>query len=331
MSTNETVLRQITMLRLIPRHPRKIDASSIKQRLHDAGYDIDIRTIQRDLNKLSQAIPIVTDNARPQGWSWQANAASLELAALDAPSALTLKMVEQYLTPLLPRSVLEHLRPWFDTATGVLNTSSQGLGQWSEKVRVIPNAQLQRPPAISPEIQSTIYQALLEEQRVALQYQRRGAARPQQYVVSPLALVVRDNLIYLICTFWDYPEIMQLVLHRAHGATLLDEPVARPDGFDIDQYIAAGNLGLPVTGSPIRLEAEFTMRVAGLLQERPLSADQTVTPIDDLRSLVCASVYDTKELRWWLQGFGSEVRIIAPDPLREEFRRTAQELMQLYA
>ncbi|WP_158597862.1 helix-turn-helix transcriptional regulator [Noviherbaspirillum saxi] len=318
------------MLRLIPRQPRRIDAKTIRERLKEAGYDIDVRTVQRDLNKLSQTVPIVADNAKPQGWSWQAGAASLDVAALDAPAALTFKLVEQYLSPLLPQTVLEHLQPWFDTAEGALNTSDNGFARWCDKIRILPAVQPQIPPPVGSDAQAVLYQALLEQRRVVLHYQRRGATAPRDYVVSPLALVVSENVIYIVCTLGERPDVRHLALHRLREARLLNETFAPPDGFDIDQHIAQGAFGFPISGKNLHLEAEFTTRVAGLLQERPLSADQIVVAVNDTRSIVRATVQDTKGLRWWLQGFGTEVRVLGPDFLKEEFRRTAQQLAQMY-
>jgi len=67
----ETLLRQWAMLRLIPRYPRRIDTGRIRDELLQVGYDITLRTIQCDLNKLSAVLPLVSDQSKPQGWWWQ--------------------------------------------------------------------------------------------------------------------------------------------------------------------------------------------------------------------------------------------------------------------
>lgn len=67
----ETMLRNFLMLQELPVYPRKISTSELKARLQSVGFETTIRTIQRDLNKLSGVFPLLTDNAKPQGWSWQ--------------------------------------------------------------------------------------------------------------------------------------------------------------------------------------------------------------------------------------------------------------------
>jgi predicted DNA-binding transcriptional regulator YafY len=50
----------------------------------------------------------------------------------------------------------------------------------------------------------------------------------------------------------------------------------------------------------------------------------------DGRVLLQATVLDTLELRWWLQGFGDKVEVLAPKALREEFRDAVQRMAKMY-
>jgi hypothetical protein len=56
----ETVLFTLELLRHIPRS-RKVSASELHEQLSSAGYDRDIRTIQRQLKTLSEHFPIELD------------------------------------------------------------------------------------------------------------------------------------------------------------------------------------------------------------------------------------------------------------------------------
>ena len=68
----DTVLRQLAMLRAIPPAPRKISTSMLRDRLIEEGFAVDIRTVQRDLGKLSTLFPLACDGrSKPHGWSWR--------------------------------------------------------------------------------------------------------------------------------------------------------------------------------------------------------------------------------------------------------------------
>ena len=69
---SDTILRQISMMELIPRHPAKTYSNELKSKLSNLGYETTLRTIQRDLHELSRIFPIVSDERiPPYGWSWK--------------------------------------------------------------------------------------------------------------------------------------------------------------------------------------------------------------------------------------------------------------------
>jgi predicted DNA-binding transcriptional regulator YafY len=318
MST--TLSRTMAMLRHIPRYPRKVDANALLQRLESAGYGISLRSIQRDLNDLSSILPLVSDNARPQGWSWQADADPFHLPFLDPQAALTFHLVERHLNTLLPESTLDYLAPWFRTAAAVLEANDKGVTRWPDKVRVLPRGLRLQSPPIDPGVHATLYDALLQERQVTVRYLQRQANEPKEYLVHPLGVVTRDTVIYLVCTMWSFTDVRQLALHRMRSATMLAEACSRPAGFCLDAYIAAGAFGYPESSDTIELEARFTAHSAAHLAECPLADDQQIVLDGAGFVRVSATVLDTKELRWWLLGFGDQVTVLHPPRLREQMR-----------
>jgi hypothetical protein len=81
---NDTILRFLTMLRMLPREPRKIDTAALERRLHDEGYTVTRRTVQRDLHQLARTFPLLCDEHRPAGWFWAPEAALLDLPGKSA-------------------------------------------------------------------------------------------------------------------------------------------------------------------------------------------------------------------------------------------------------
>ncbi|NMM36000.1 MAG: WYL domain-containing protein [Glaciimonas sp.] len=308
----ETLLRQLAMLRLLPRYPRKIDTRSLHDELNRLGYVVTLRTIQRDLNNLSTALPLANDQqSKPQGWWWHADADPLEIPGLDPQSALVFKMAEQHLKQALPAATLESLRPWFKAANGVLEKQTDKVGSWMDKVRIIPRGQPLLPPNIDANVQAIVYQAVFESRRLAISYTPRGVPTSKEYEINPIALVQRDHLIYIVCTLRDYGNPVLLLMHRIRTAGLLDIPSRCPEGFDLDSYIAQGELGYRV-GPPIKLIADFESSAAVIFFETPLSKDQTLRELSNGMIRLTATVPDTKELRAWLRGFGRDVSIVEP-------------------
>jgi predicted DNA-binding transcriptional regulator YafY len=323
--------RLIIMLTALPTFPRKLDTGKLRQQLLAAGHDVDLRTVQRDLNNLSNTYAISNDGAKPAGWYWHKDAKPISLPALDPHAALVLQLARTHLERLLPAATLDHLTPQFRQARETLDQYGNGLRKWPDKIRVLPRGPEQATPTIRPDVQSVIYDALLREKRARVSYRKNLAQTAKEYEINPLGLIVRDRVSYLICTIGDFSDLRQLALHRMQSAELLDAPATCPQGFDLDAYIRQGEMGFP-SGDTLALQVAFTPAAAVQVRECPLSADQTVTEgeteEDDI--LITATVPDSMELRWWLLSFGDDAEVLEPPELRAWFREVAGNLVGYY-
>lgn len=331
MKKSDTLLRHWCMLREIPRYPRRIGTPEILERLHAAGFDTTLRTVQRDLVKLSASLPLLGDDSKPQGWSWQADAPQLDLPSLEPHIALVFYLAEQYLQALLPASTLTYLAPWFRAASGVLDCQGTALANWRNKVRVLAPGQPQLPPHIKPAVQQTITQGLLLEKRLDLRYRPREATENRQYEASLLGLVVRDHVSYLVCTLRDYSDVKQLVVSRIQSAELLDKPARALPGFDLDEYIAQGEFGMPLHRNElIELVLDVQRLAANTFIERPLALDQRVEDVDEKTVRLHVRVPETLELRRWILGFGPLAQVHSPARLRDGLREMIHQMRNNY-
>ncbi|MGH8503370.1 MAG: helix-turn-helix transcriptional regulator [Gammaproteobacteria bacterium] len=205
-----------------------------------------------------------------------------------------------------------------------------GLRDWTRKVRVLPRGLKLLPAQIDADVLDAVYTSLLEEKRLGVSYTPRGESRAKQYAISPLGLVVREALTYVVGTLWDYPEPMHFAVHRMKKAEVLDKPCNIPNDFDLDDHIKTGEFSYPVSARNIKLEALFDKDAAIHLYETRLSDDQQLTSCRDGRVSVKATVKDTQELRWWLLGFGEQMEVRKPVELRQHFKSVARHLIIHY-
>ena len=66
------------------------------------------------------------------------------------------------------------------------------------------------------------------------------------------------------------------------------------------------------------------------LTETPISKNQILKQLEDGRYMLKAKLPDTSQIRWWLLGFGSQVEVIRPTSLRQEFHQTSKSLSKIY-
>lgn len=331
--TPETLLRHWQTLSLIPRHPRKITAGELFQCLSGEGFSVAKRTVERDLQALSRVFPLVVDErSKPFGWSWAKDAPAFDLPGLSTSESLALLMAREYLSSVMPSSTREGLAPYFDVAEQKLAAlvGRSAIAEWMTKVRLIPSSQPLIKAKIEEEVLSSLQEALLLGRQCQISYLSKNSIGLDEYPISPLGLVQRGDILYLVCTIKNYKDLRILAAHRVKNATLLDRPSEPPENFCLDAYLESGAFGWSKKEGEIFLEAIFEKDTGAHLYESPLSLDQQLSTEPDGKLRVTAKVNMTQQLVWWLLGFGPRVVVVAPLQLRQNIAEQLQYALACY-
>ncbi|WP_404418822.1 helix-turn-helix transcriptional regulator [Marinospirillum sp.] len=332
--SKDTLLRLLTTLQLIPRHPGRIATPTLQEKLADRGFHIDLRSLQRDLKgRLSSHFPLACDESvRPFRWSFLADA-QINLPALDTPAALTLCLAEEQLRSLLPASVADQLKPQFQAARQHLNSLEHNqLAGWAKRVRALPNGKALIPAPLHSDVWASVSEALLHQKQLDVTYLSRKKQEAKNFTLHPVGLVSRYALSYLIAQVDGYDNLRHFAVHRIEKATPLDAASnAHPD-FDLDAYIQSGALSWKTAEGTTRLVADIHPQLAWILKETPLSEEQSLTPIpgSDWERLE-ATVLQDKETLWWIYGLNDKIRVREPQVWVEEIKATLNNLNSYYA
>lgn len=329
----DTTLRNLAILQAIPAHPRTKNTREIMDELRrmDPEFAVDIRTVQRSLERLSAKFPITCDtHGRANHWYWIDHHALTQIPAMSQPTAFVLRLAREYLQAVMPPTVLRQLDAYFQHANDVLSDST--LGRWANKVAIIRQGPPLERPTIRDDVQEVVYAGLLENRRIEVAYGARSSGGQDGIVLSPLGLVVRAGVVYLVATSWNYQDVRHYVLHRMSRPRLLDEPVTAPPDFRLTDHVREDRrFSYPLSTRKLELKVLFDADVAFHLTESRLAPDHRTTPQGDGRTLIEATVADTADLRWWLLGFGAAVEVVGPGSLRAEFAEQAEKLRRIYA
>ncbi len=327
--------RQWTMLRMIPAAPRRISVRDIEKQVRLTGEVIHRRSIQRDLVKLQEEFTdlLCDERGSQHGWYWGNGAERVEFPAMDGYTALSFRLMELHTKDLLPPVVRRHLQGYFTRAGSVLAMHADGaLTRWQDLVRVASRDLQRIPPKVSDAVATAVYDALLEGKRLRVVYQPVDASQPREpYELNPLGLVLVNQVYYLVATAWDYDDVRQYALHRMRSAEKLSGLATRIKGFNLDDYLAAGEFEIPVSDKPLRLKLRMHADLARHVEEAPLANDQQVKEEHQGWKTVSATVNDTWQLRWWILSQGKYVEVLGPKRLRSEIARTLKGALARYA
>jgi predicted DNA-binding transcriptional regulator YafY len=320
---SDPLLRQLVMLRLVPRHPRALTAAELRAALEARGYRIHERSVQRDLARLSEVLPLISSEGRPLRWSWQPHAESFEIPAMDPSTALAWELLDRHVAPLLPPPLRARFKPHAARAAEVLRLNADsGYGRWKHKIAVIPRGQPLLAPSVRSEVFDAVQNALFDNRQLRGSYRARshGDEPARERKLHPLGLVMREQLVYLVAHEGSGAPIKQFALHRFGQVEVLDTPVSRPKGFDFDRYVSEQRgLDLP-SGRTEQIVLDVAPLVAQHLAECRLAKDQVIVARPDGSARVTATLPITEQLLWWVLGHGGRVVVRGPEVLVERWR-----------
>lgn len=309
--------RQWEMLQLLPTKPPGMSSRELQNKLNTLGYTIVKRTVERDLQLLSEVFPILcNDKGKPYGWYWNPGV-SANLPAITLAEALSLSVVEDLLKPLLPQAILSSLQAHFNQARVKLKTLQldNPTARWQDKVRHVPPALPLLPPKLEPEVLDAVQQALLNDRQIEVLYEGAHKDKANSQTLHPLALVQRGPVTYLVATAFNYHVPRLYALHRIKAATISADILQRPADFNLDTYIASGALQFGTDS--LHLKAKIHGDMVDYSQETRLAEDQQLEKTGE-EWLLKATVADSWQLRWWILSLAEAIEVIEPPGLRAE-------------
>ena len=311
--TLDTTLLALELLQRIPRHG-KTTAADLRDDLAAAGYDRDIRSIQRLLEQLADHFPYIErdDRSKPFGYSCKAGAANAFAARLSESESMLLLLAREQLAGILPAAALRALKPVFEAAGNNLDARHQVTAAqaraWPGKVRVVAQLQPLLPPKLVAGVFEAVTQALYADHWLQLSYvNQQGKATEAR--VMPLGMAQQGVRLFLVVRFEGHEDERNLAMHRIRKAVDTGLPFERPAHFDLARYDdEQGGFGFG-RGRQVRLHLTLPANRAFILSETPLAADQRETRRRDGRVEFVATVTDSARLDWWIATLGDDVKV----------------------
>lgn len=310
----ESALLAIEMLRRVPRG-RKITVNELHAQLAEAGFHRDVRTIQRQIETLSEYFHLERDDrSKPYGYRWPQDAKGFSLPNLTLQESLLLRLAEEHLRNLLPVRLMKSMEGFFIQARQNMGPAGPDSleREWPSKVRVVATTQPLLPASIDPDVFEAVCDALYGNFWLNVDYKNAAGGKSKSEVM-PLGLAQQGPRLYLVCRYKGYDNERMLALNRMRAAKPTTLTFKRPKDFDLKKFDDDGRFGFG-DGERIRLTFRIEKHEGLVLVESPLSSDQQVKEIGSDYEIT-ATVVDSDMLDRWLRGFGDSVSRIIKKPL----------------
>lgn len=321
--------RLVAVLLILQRRGR-VTAAAVADEL-----EVSERTARRDLEALTMAgVPVYPIRGRGGGWEL-VGGATTDLTGLTATEARALLVaaatgagsaVTTAGDPSGGEAVARARRKLAQALPAPFQSEAAAV---EEAIHVDRNPWRRTIPPHDARHLDLLQQAVLEERRIRLAYQRPGG-EPSDRVVDPYGLVTKASIWYLIGGTAKGRRTFRV--SRVLDVELLDTPAPRPPDFDLAAAWTEikTDFGASLTDDAFWVDIEIGAWALGPLQGLGAITvgDPTPTVAGDLRVRVTSS--QLAPLVHAVAGFGHNVRVLGPPSIQAELVRIGEELVADY-
>jgi predicted DNA-binding transcriptional regulator YafY len=304
---------------------RLLTARALAERL-----EVSERTIHRDMEALSAAgIPVVAERGAGGGWSllgeYRTNLTGLSEAEIQS---LFVTRPPRVLADLKLEKAAEGAS--LKLLAALPSAYRRGAEQARQRIHIDVSGWQRADEAVP--LLHVLQAAVWEGRRLRMVYGRGTSPEcgPTERVVDPLGLVAKGSVWYLVAAVGG--EARSYRVSRVERAELLDEPCARPEGFDLatfwEESAAQFRAHLPRYRMSARVRREVVPRLP--FGGRFARVEETGEP--DAEGWVRVSLrFDVEEMACeFALGFGTQLEVLEPPALREKVTEAAKAVVAFY-
>lgn len=325
MPRNDQITRQWHLLRRL----EGSNGLTLQQLIESVpeDYPKNSRTVRRDLEALEAVgFPLVTDRVNGQTrWRLMEGFRDIPALGFSATELMALTFSRKLLRPLEGTEIQSALNSALNKVASALPP------QGHEYVRALDNLFSigLGPHKNYQQYKSTvdlITQAIDKTRTAQIRYFSASRTTTTRREVDPYRLWYAAGGLYLIAYCHLRKDVRLFAVERIRSITLTDHPYQMPLGFDVEEYVQ--DALMVMRGRRIDVELLFSKSAAAWVKDKLWHQSQETTLLKDGRLRMILKVADTDELTGWILSFGSQVRVIRPDGLRQKVKEEAQKIFR---
>jgi predicted DNA-binding transcriptional regulator YafY len=313
--------RLLSILLLLQIHGR-MTAQELADR-----FEVSRRTIYRDMDALSGAgVPVLAERGNGGGWNlldgYQTNLTGLNQAEIQT---LFLPVPDRLLADLGLDRASEAAFIKLLTALPSMQRRDAEYIRQRIHIDVSGGERTDEDVSFLPILQEAVWQ----ERRLKLRYHLSTGPLVEP-LLEPLGLVAKGSVWYLVASFDQAINVYRV--SRIIEATMIDQPVRRPDNFDLARFWVESSVKYQANRPryPVRARvaaavwAQIRQRLCWYISQENSSAGRGGWLEVDFE------FESAEEACGFLLSFGSMVEILTPVSLRDQLVRLAEEVLDMY-
>ena len=291
-----------------------------------AEWETSIKTIQRDLDYMRYELDAPLQySAKHRGFCYTEEQYQLPAINIKESDLFAIYLADKLLGQYAGTPVYDSLRSVFSKIEDSL----------PDKVSVRPGGQALFtvfPPfatVIQPEVLTTVFDCLRTSTRLAIEYRNPGG-EPIWRQIDPYHGVRFEGDWYVVGYCHLRQEIRTFSLARIIRAKKVKERFSVPHQFDFKK-LSGSHFGVHWGGQETEVRILFTREAAPYVRERQWHPSQGMEEMADGSLVLSLTVNHLLELKRWILSWGASARVLSPDTLLNELRKSTQDLAAMYS
>lgn len=287
------------------------------------------RAVYRDLEVLQQLeVPLYTDkNGRERFWKIDPDYRTKLSVPFTLSELLSLYLAQDSIRPLDGTVYYESLQSLFEKVWAV---PPKPLFRQMVELRSSFISGIPAPKNYGDyrEFIKVIQEGIEGRKVLQLLYHPRDQS-PAERKVNPYAVHLHNGSLYLIGHSHLRKDIRTFVVDRMQKIRLTDDSFIIPPGFSLASYLRH-SFGM-FTEELVRVKVRFHKSLTRYLLERRWHPSQKNKKLKDGSLELTFEVAGTKEIKTWIMGFGSLVKVLEPTSLVKEIKDDLGKALSFYA
>ncbi len=326
MPRNGQITRQWHLLRRL----ESSNGLTLQQLVESVPEDFpkNARTVRRDLEALEAVgFPLTTERSNGQTrWRLMEGFRNVPALGFSATELMAMLLSRNLLKPLEGTEIQASLDSALNKAALALPPQGHEYVRAMEQMFSIglgPHKSYKR----HKQTIDLVSQGIDKRKTVQMRYYSASRNSTGRREVDPYHLWFAAGGLYLIGYCHQRQEVRMFAVERIRSVSLTDHPYQMPLGFNVEDYVRDALL-IMRGGRRIEVELLFSKAAAAWVKDKSWHPSQETQLLKNGSLKMTLKVADNDELVGWILSFGSQVRVIRPEALRQKVKEEAKKILR---
>ncbi|MFT5618172.1 MAG: putative DNA-binding transcriptional regulator YafY [Arenicella sp.] len=180
---------------------------------------------------------------------------------------------------------------------------------------------------------SDLIKVISDQSIVQIEYKKFGSETSQTYTMHPYLLKEFKNLWYLTGYAEERKQVRTFGIDRIEGFTVqkrYDFVTAEDVKFNAENFFESCYGITALNEEPEEIILRFSPQQGNYIKAQPIHHSLSILEDNDYEFKVSLKLVNNYELRSWILGFGSSVRVLQPETLRVGILKQLKEAVESY-